>query len=261
MTHPLITRALVRQPASTLAQGLTTQSRLGLPDPGATLIQHTAYCEALRSCGLDVTVLPPDKRFPDGHFVEDAAVVFRDLAFICRSGAPAREPEGREIAEFLKHLHVKGIQGETGRLDGGDVLFCADRVLIGLSERTNREGAEQLASALRDIQSDLRMDIVNFRGMLHLKSGLSEMAPGVFLLAPEMELGYDLRFGEILTLPPGESYAANLVRINEKLLLAAGFPGVFDMAERHFAADDIMALNMTEFRKMDGGISCLSLRY
>jgi dimethylargininase len=261
MTHPRITRALVRQPASTLAQGLTTQSRLGLPDQKATLKQHTTYCEALRSCGLDVTILPPDNRFPDGHFVEDAAVVFRDLAFICRSGAPAREPEGREIAEFLKHLHVKGIQGETGRLDGGDVLFCADRVLIGLSERTNMEGAEQLASSLRDVQDGLRVDFVHFRGMLHLKSGLSEIVPGVLVLAPALQMEQDLDFAEILILAPEDTYAANLVRINETLLIAAGFPRVSEIAERYYGVDNIIVLDMHEFRKMDGGLSCLSLRY
>lgn len=261
MTLPCITRALVRRPASTMDRGLTRNHGLGRPDAVLALKQHEAYCDALRSCGLDVAVLPPDERFPDGHFVEDAAVIFRNTAFICRSGAPSREAEGREIAGHLAHLRVAEICTGSGRVDGGDVLFCADRVLIGLSGRTNREGAEQLASALRDIQSDLRVDIVNFRGMLHLKSGLSELAQGVLLHTPALQLDYDLRFAEILVPPPEETYAANLVRINDSLLIADGFSSVRALAGTYYDDDNVIALSMTEFRKMDGGLSCLSLRY
>jgi dimethylargininase len=259
MTLPTITRILARRPASTLAGGLTTQTNLGTPDVARTLQQYDAYIDALRACQLDVVVLPPDERFPDGHFVEDAAIIFRDIAFLCRSGAPSRAGEAEEIAKHLTHLQHVTIQGDEGLLDGGDVLFCADRVLIGLSDRTNREGAEQLRSALRDVQADLRVDIVSFGGMLHLKSGLNELAPGVMVLAPAMRLDYDLGFAETVILPPAETYAANLVPINDTLFIAAGFPAILALAEKWYA--NIIALEMTEFEKMDGGLSCLSLRY
>lgn len=259
MTLPPITRILARQPAHTLVDGLTTQTILGPPDIDLTRQQHDAYIAALHACRLEVTVLPPDERFPDGHFVEDTAIIFRDMAFLCRSGAPSRVDEAEEMAQHLSHLQLVQLQGDEGRLDGGDVLFCADRVLIGLSERTNREGAEQLATSLRSVQADLRVDIVSFRGMLHLKSGLNELAPGVLVLAPAMQPDYDLSFAEVLVLPPEETYAANLVPINDKLLVAAGFPTVLSFAERYYT--NIIQLEMSEFEKMDGGLSCLSLRY
>ena len=259
MILPRFTRILARRPAYTLADGLTTQTDLGAPDIERTLHQYDIYITALRACGLDVTVLDPDDRFPDGHFVEDAAIIFHDLAFVCRSGAPSRAGEAAEIAKHLTHLNQVSIQGDEGLLDGGDVLFCADRVLIGLSARTNRAGADQLRAALQNVQPDLRVDSVAFSGMLHLKSGLNELAPGVLVLASGMRLDYDLSFAETLTLPPDETYAANLIPINDTLFIAAGFPAALALAEKYYT--QITVLEMTEFEKMDGGLSCLSLRY
>ncbi len=258
MILPPITRILARRPAHSLADGLTTQTHLGAPDVALTLRQYDAYLNALRSCGLEVTVLPLDERFPDGHFVEDAAVIFRDMAFICRSGAPSRAAEGEAIAEHLRHLHQVTVQGDDELVDGGDVLFCADRVLIGLSARTNRAGAERLRSALRDVQANLRVDIVPFSGVLHLKSGLNQLAPGILVRASAIQLDYDASFAEVVTLPPEETYAANLLPVNDTLLIAAGFPAVRALAEKHCAR--IIALETSEFEKMDGGLSCLSLR-
>ena len=139
------------------------------------------------------------------------------------------------------------------------MLFCADRVLIGLSARTNQAGAEQLRSALRDVRANLRVDIVLFSGMLHLKSGLNQLAPGVLVRASAMQLDYDVSFADTVILPPEETYAANLLPINNTLLIASGFPAVRALAEKHYSR--IIALEMTEFEKMDGGLSCLSLRY
>ncbi len=260
MTLPPFTRILARRPAPNMADGLTTQTGLGPPDVEKAMQQYDAYINALHGCGLDVTVLPADERFPDGHFVEDAAVVFRNMAFICRSGAESRSGEAEEIAGHLQHLQVVRMKGGDGLLDGGDVLFCADRVLIGLSERTNRDGAEQLGAVLCSVQSGLRVDIVTFSGVLHLKTAINELAPGVMVLGPGMQTDYDLSFAETVVLPPEEAYASNLVPINDRLFVAAGnYPTVMALAEKHYT--DIVALEMTEFEKMDGGLSCLSLRY
>ncbi len=259
MLLPPFTHALARRPASSLANGLTTQRHLGPPNVALAMQQYDAYLDALRACALDVTILPPDERFPDGHFVEDTAVIFRNIAFICRAGVPSRSGEAESVASHLAHLHQVTIEGEEGTLDGGDVLFCADRVLIRLSARTNREGAEQLRSALRAVQPDLRVELVSFSGILHLKSGLNELAPGVLVLAPALHLHHDLSFAEILTLPPQETYAANLLPINDTLLIAAGFPTISALAEKYYT--HIIPLDMSEFEKMDGGLSCLSLRY
>lgn len=261
MILPPFTRVLARRPAQNMADGLTTQTQLGKPDVAKALAQYDEYVGAFHDLGLQVTVLPPDERFPDGHFIEDPVVVFRDMAFICRSGAKPRAAEGEAVAKYLSNLNQVTIQGDEGLVDGGDILFCSDRVLIGLSNRTNREGAEQLASALRQVQANLRVDIVRFESVLHLKTGINELAPGVLVLSPEIQTDYDLSFAETVILPSSEAYAANLVPVNGTLLIAAGFPEALEIAQRYYANDRIVQLEMSEFQKMDGGLSCLSLRY
>jgi dimethylargininase len=144
-------------------------------------------------------------------------------------------------------------------LEGGDVLFCADRVLIGLSARSNRAGAEELAAALRTVQADLRVDFVPVAGVLHLKSGLTELAPGILLRDPAFQTDFPLGFAEVIDLPPEEGHAANVLPINETVLIPRGVPSVTAYAVEHVA--NVIALDMSEFRKMDGGLTCLSLRY
>ncbi len=140
------------------------------------------------------------------------------------------------------------------------MLFTTSRVLIGLSRRTNLEGARQLSTILRKINPALKVDTVPFEGLLHLKSGLSELAPGVLVRSPLLQTDYDFSFADVTVLPPEESYAANLVPINDTLLMARGdYPTLLELARQHY--DKVIQLDMTEFQKMDGGLSCLSLRY
>lgn len=257
---PRITRILGRTPAATFAQGITESGHLGAPDASLTLQQHAAYMETLRNLGLEVTVLPADERYPDGHYVEDPAVIFRDMVFFCRSGAEARRGEADGLAAALSDLRQVRVTGEDAFIDGGDVLFCADRVLIGLSQRTTHAGAEELAAALRSVQADLRVEFVPFTGVLHLKTGMTELAPGLMVKSPFMQTDHPLDFAEVITLPEAESYAADVLPINDVLILpAGGYPTVQALAEKHY--QQIIRVEMSEFEKMDGGLTCLSLRY
>ena len=258
MTLPPFTRILARRPGDNFADGLTTVD-LGQPDVALAMQQYDAYLDALRDCDLDVTVLPPDDRFPDGHFVEDPIVIFRDMAFLCRSGAKSRQGEADSLAQHLSHLRQIAIQGDNVFIDGGDVLFCADRVLIGISERTNIAGASQLRDALLTVQSDLCVEFIPFSGVLHLKSGLTELAPNVLIHDPKMKLESPITFADVIDLPADEGYAADVMPVNDMLFIPKGYPTVRAIAEQHY--DSIIALDMSEFQKMDGGLTCLSLRY
>jgi len=259
MTLPYFTRALTRRPAPNAADGITSSTHLGIPEMDLLQQQYAAYLTALTQCGLEIHTLPADARYPDGHFVEDPAVIFRDMAFISRPGAAARQGEETAIAENLSHLRRVYLQGDEATLEGGDVLFCADRVLVGLSERTNQAGAEQLKAALQSVQPDLRVDFVPFSGVLHLKTGVTELAPGVLVCSPLMHTEYDFSFAEVVTLPEHEAYAADVLPINDALLIPAGFPTVANLAAPYY--ETVIALAMGEFEKMDGGLTCLSLRY
>ena len=183
------TRAIVRPPAATFADGLTTAG-LGPPDLPAALAQHAAYVAALEACGLAVTRLPPDDRFPDSTFVEDTAVLARGLAVLCRPGAPSRAGEVEAIRPALDAFFPSSAAIEApGTVDGGDVCEAGDHVFIGVSERTNEEGARQLASLLatRGLGSTL-VDVRGIPGLLHLKSGIAWLGGRTLALTDALRL-------------------------------------------------------------------------
>jgi len=252
------TRAIVRRPSSNFSKGLTTSS-LGPPDPELALRQHAAYCAALGDCGMDVVELPADPRHPDATFVEDTAVLTARGAILTRPGAPSRLGEIEAIREVLISLFgdVATIE-PPGTLDGGDVCQAEEHFFIGVSHRTNSAGARQLADWL--IGHGYTVSIVDLRGtsLLHLKSGLSYLGQMRFLVAENLRDLPCFRQFERLRVPRGEQYAANCVAINGRLLVPRGFAEV----ERVLRDRDLalVALDMSEFRKMDGGVSCLSLR-
>ena len=260
MAHLLapFTRALMRRPAPNFADGVTGSSHLGTPDYGRAMHQYDTYIQALRDCGLAVTVLPADRRFPDGHFVEDPFVIYRDMAFHCRSGEASRRDEGESIKPHITGLRIVE-PPPAARIDGGDVLFCADRVLVGISQRTTYAGFSALREAMQSVRSDIRVDPLPFSGVLHLKSGLTELAPGVLICDPALETNHDLSWAEVVNLPPEEGYAADVMPVNDTLFIADGCPEAYRAATRY--CERVVALDMSEFVKMDGGLTCLSLRY
>jgi dimethylargininase len=257
---PRFGHALVRPPADSFASGLTAAG-LGAPVLAVARAQHAAYCAALRNCGLEVAVLPADAAFPDGCFVEDTAVLLPEGAILTRPGAPTREGEvegvrGPLAAAFPALARIVA----PGTVDGGDVCHAGRVVFIGLSPRTNAEGAAQLAHWLQGLGYAPR--VVSIHGharLLHLKSGLTWLGEGRVLLVEALAQHEAFADCERHVVAPGEDYAANAVRIGDHVLLPAGFPRT---AERLAALGLApLALAMDEFRKMDGGLSCLSLRW
>lgn len=254
------TRALVRPPAGSFADGLTTVD-LGAPVLARALEQHEAYCEALVACGLELLHLPPDDRYPDSTFVEDTAVIARGAAIVTRPGAASRAGEVDAIRSALAGFFsgLDEIQA-PGTVDGGDICEAGGHVFIGLSHRTNEEGAAQLARflALQGLTFE-NVDIRNVSGILHLKSGISYLGDGRMLVIEALAEHPAFSSLTVLRVPRGEEYAANAIRVNDRVLLPAGYPGVEDLLRN--AGDTLLTLDMSEFRKMDGGLSCLSLRF
>jgi dimethylargininase len=252
--------AIVRPPSRTFAEGLTS-STLGRPDLDKARAQHATYCAALQRCGLTLTHLPPDDAFPDSTFVEDPAIVTSKLAILTHPGAPSRRGEVAAIAAVLPPFFDRIARIEApGTVDGGDICQADEHFFIGLSDRTNEEGARQLAALLAP--EGFTSSVVDIRGsakVLHLKTGISYLSDR--RIVAMREIADHPAFGDfdVITIAPEESYAANLLRINDVVILAADFPKIAKTVAD--LGHTIVSLDMSEFRKMDGSLSCLSLRF
>jgi dimethylargininase len=256
----LLTRARVRPPSTNFAAGLTTVD-LGTPDYAKALQQHAAYCDALRSLGLTLSALPADPRHPDSTFVEDTAILTEFCAIITRPGAESRRGEVAGIeSELAKCFHdIRSIRS-PGTLDGGDICEAGDHFFIGLSQRTNEAGATQLAEILttQGYTTSL-VDVKNIESILHLKSGLAYVGENQLVLIDELAECDQFRGYDLIRVNVDDQYAANCVRINDAVLVAAGHPMFAEQLESRQLKT--VALEMSEFQKMDGGLSCLSLRF
>jgi dimethylargininase len=255
------TRAIVRLPGENFSQGLTMSRSPSGPDLGKALKQHAAYCRALAACGVEVIVMAADRDYPDGTFVEDTFVIADRVAIATRPGAKTRMGEVEAVAKVVRRFKpgLERIEA-PGTVDGGDICQVNDHFLIGLSARTNEAGAAQLAAILaRHEYTSATIDIRGHPSLLHLKSGIAYLGEGRFLIAPGFPPTNGLAHGDLIEVAAGEIYAANAVRVNDELFIAAGFPklaGTLDTL--HY---QVRALDMSEFAKMDGGLSCLSLRF
>jgi dimethylargininase len=252
--------AIVRPPSASFAEGLTT-SDLGKPDLELASKQHTAYCGALEKCGLTLTWLNTDPRYPDSTFVEDTAVLTKRSAIFTRPGAESRRGEVPSVemalTQFYSSTHT--IQ-PPGTLDGGDICQAGDHFFIGLSERTNEDGARQVSKFLgKEGYTSRIVDMRVVEEQLHLKSGIAYLGDRRLILTQAME---NLNFHggyEIIPVDPDENYAGNCIRVNDYVLLAAGYPKLESRLSN--LGYQIISLEMSEFQKMDGGLSCLSLRF
>lgn len=256
----MFSRAIVRPPGENFAAGLTSAT-LGTPDYGMALRQHERYCLALEQCGLVLTRLPADLRFPDSTFVEDTAILAGERAILTRPGAPSRAGEVEDMAHVLPRFFVSITSiAAPGTLDGGDICDAGERFFIGISERTNEAGAEQLAVLLEQTgYSSVLVDVRGTPGILHLKSGISYIGDSRLLVIDALAGRSQWNGFEIVPVAPGEEYAANCIRVNDHLLVAAGFPAT--EARLRGLGYSLITVEMSEFQKMDGGLSCLSLRF
>ena len=254
------THALVRPPAASFADGITS-SGLGAPDLGVALEQHEAYCRILERLGLSLQRLPPDPAFPDSTFVEDAAIVTGRGAILTRPGAPSRAGEVTALGAALDRWFPELDRiTSPGTVDGGDVCEAGEHFFIGLSHRTNEVGAAQLSAWLsaRGFGSSV-IDIRGMRGLLHLKTGLSWLGGRRLIVWGEIAGHERLGGWDVVEVPEGEEYAANCILVNDRVLIANGFPHTASLL-RGFG-HEVAAVEMSEYRKMDGGLSCLSVRW
>ncbi len=249
--------AIVREPSERFAEGITS-STLGVPVLETALQQHRRYVEILRKCGVEVTVLPGENRFPDSTFIEDEAVIVGDLAVVTRPGDSSRMGEAVLISPVLSRF-FKRIEEITapGTLDGGDIMKVRDTFFIGLSQRTNLAGAEQLKQIVE--REGFRAEFVPVQAGLHLKTFMGVVGDSDIVVLESFYGNPAFAALNRLVVSPENVYACNCRRVNDFVILPAGFPEVSRMlTENSF---QIFEVELSEFRKMDGGVSCLSLLF
>lgn len=251
----MFTKAITRKPGRNFANGITT-SNLGKPDFRKALGQHASYCNALKKCGLNVTILEADETYPDGCFVEDTAIVTEKMAIITKPGNPTRRGEEKKISEILLKLKKKLEHIELpGNVDGGDIMRVGDHFYIGMSKRTNQEGAKQLAEIFS--KYGYSASEIPVESVLHLKTGITYLGDNNFISIDAFSK--DFESSNVIKLDQDENYSANCLLINNYLLIPKGFPKskqkILELAY------NIIEIEMSEFRKMDGGLTCLSLLF
>ena len=252
----MFTHAIVRTPGPNFHDGLTT-SLLGKPNYDLLLQQHQAYVQTLEQLGLTVTVLDPHADYPDAYFVEDTAVVMPEVAIIAIPGATARQGEQHSIqTELARHRPIENIT-DPGRIDGGDVLMVERHFFVGISDRTNPEGARQFGSIIESV--GYSWSEIPVGAGLHLKSSVNYVGKNTLLLtAPFENMSLFESYAKIV-LSEADAYAANTLWINDTLIVPRGFPQVSQaLAELGLT---IIELDVSEMAKMDGGLTCLSLRF
>jgi dimethylargininase len=252
------TNAIVREPGRSVIDGLR-EDRSATPDFAGVRAEHATYIAALREAGLTVDVLPPLEAFPDSVFVEDPALVFPEGAILLRPGAPTRLGEREEMRGALKRHFAQILELDGDEYaDGGDVLVTPGLVLVGMSARTNRVGAQALVKKLAELGRRATVAATP-KTILHFKTAVSLLAEDTVLATQTMaDTGIFGGFKMIVT-PVGEEGAANALRVNDTVLVGDSFPRTIDLLGR--AGFPVKPLPVTEIGKLDAGLSCMSLRW
>ncbi len=249
--------AIVRKPARSMVNGLTSAS-LGAPNYELACQQHADYVQALKECGLNVLVLPSEESYPDSCFVEDAALMTPDCAILTRPGATTRQGEVALIEASVKSYYdaVYKIQSPS-TIEAGDIMMVGNHYYIGLSDRTNADGADQMIRILEE--NGMQGSVVEMSEMLHLKTGLSFLEKNNLLVCGEFVSKVEFDKFNRLEIPMDDAYSANSVWINGTVLVPAGFDSTVEKIQA--LGYQVRVVEMSEFQKLDGGLSCLSLRF
>ncbi len=251
--------AVTRRPAASITRGLRAVDT-GNPDLALMQRHHADYIAALRATGATVIELPALEDYPDSVFVEDTALCLPQGAVVMRPGAPSRLGEAAEMAPVLAGLYrdIRRIDGEGSFIEGGDILVTETEILVGRSARTNAAGVAELSRLVADWGHSVR-ELHTPPGVLHFKTDCSLMDGETILATDRLAASGCFRGYRVIPVAAGEEASANAIRFNDSVLFPAGFPRTRDRLEA--AGYTVTEIGNSECAKIDGGMSCLSLRF
>ena len=248
--------AIIRKPNKSIQNGLSSQNLH--PQYEIVLEEHYNYIKSIREAGLKINLLEPLEEYPDSIFVEDPALAYKSNIIILNPFDPTRNSEKNIIKNEIKHFFNRIFFVEEGFIEGGDILNISNHFIIGLSERTNKLGAENLSNILKNLGATVEI-CKTPNGILHFKSECSVLDNDTILVSSNMaKLDYLKSNFKLIELPIGEEGAANSLRINDKLLLPDGFVQAEEILSKNY---NIIKIKVNEIAKVDAGLSCMSLRW
>jgi dimethylargininase len=248
------TKALVREPGDTYTSCISSHPQHHTVDLNKARAQHARYCDVLSDLGLEVIRVPRDDQHPDACFVEDNAVVFGDKALICRMARETRRGEQPGVAAVLEeYVKIKWAEAPA-TIEGGDVVHLGDRLICGVTERTNLEGVSQLRDWL-----GVRVDTIDDPGIMHLKSYVTSLGGGRVIATKTYARHPALDGLDVLVIPEGEEYAADTLTVGDTVLMPAGYPRSHEMVRA--AGYEVIPMDVGEIEKCDGALTCLSILF
>jgi dimethylargininase len=256
-TH--FSHAITRRPSASITRGLRAVDT-GNPDLTRMQADHAAYVATLRETGATVVELAALDAYPDSIFVEDTALCLPQGAVILRPGAPSRLGEAAEMAPHLHALYrdVVEVTSKDSFIEGGDILVTEHEILVGRSARTNTAGIADLARLVAPWGHEVR-EVHTPPGVLHFKTDCSLLDVDTVLSTKRLSASGCFTGYRVIDIPDGEEAAANTIRFNDLVLMPSGFPGTRDAIAR--AGYSVREIGNSECARLDGGMSCLSLRF
>jgi len=242
--------ALVRPPGANFSSAISSHPQKNQISYEKALNQHQHYVDALKQMGGKIFSLPPEDSLPDSTFVEDTAFIHRGKAFLCSAKEESRRNEVESVAKALKD-HLEILQLEP-YLDGGDILDTPEAIFAGLSNRTDTKAIQFFSEQV----SKKVVPVLVTKG-LHLKSAVSYLGENVLLINPERVDNGPFKSFKWIEVEEKDSYAANCLAMKNRVLIPKGYPKVREkILQQGF---ETIELEMSEFQKADGGITCLNL--
>ncbi len=255
-TH--FSNAIVRTPGSSIAHGLRAQD-VGNPDPERFAHEHQRYVKALEEAGVRIDILPAWEEFPDSVFIEDSALCLPKGAVVLRPGAITRTGEAHVMADILKSYFddVRSI-AEGGFIDGGDILVSAREIIVGLSARTDAAGATALQDCVASWGESVRV-LQTPPDILHFKTACGLLDEETILQTRELDRADFFSGYRCILVPDGEEAAANAISVNGRVFISDGFPRTAELLDS--SGYSVVTIGTAEAAKVDGGLSCMSLRF
>jgi len=252
----IFTHAITRDPGKAISNAISSKGLV--PSFQIAKRQHNKYKLMLKSLGLAVYELKELPDFPDSLFVEDPALVFNNNCVILRPGTASRFGESKALESDIRSIFSNIFFIESGKIEGGDILRIDSHFIIGLSERTDKNGATNLSKILKSLGATVEISRTP-HGVLHFKSECSLITNDTILATERLiKTGFFSNKYHLIKVPEGEEIGANCLSINDYVLIPKGFHGISELLSKEYKIKEV---DVSEMVKVDAGLSCMSLRW